>query len=169
MAYMKGTEMPESNGDWVEPQSIDEANERRAILIEDVGRMQAQLGGALTQEVKRMTRGQYRNWRGRVVFAVQAKQSELSRVNTWLSTNGNRNKGASKVRVLPSEDRSPLDTVRRLQAYTGKLFSLYIAVGKFLDEDTDESFDELVRTYELAHEVVPHRNEPAQFEDASPN
>jgi hypothetical protein len=159
--------MSQSNDDWVEPQSIDEANERRADLVARVQRMQGQLGGSRDErpEVRAMSAREYRGWRGRTIHALSAKQDELRRINTWLKSNGKREKGTPKVRVLPSDDRSPVDTVRKLQVYTGKLFSLYLAVGNFLDNDTDEAFDELVRTFQLAEQVIPHRNEPSQFED----
>ena len=165
MTYMKGIDMSESNDDWVVPQSVDEANERRAQLVEEITHLQSRLTGAksLDSNIRQMSQRDYRHWRARTARKLTKAQSEITRINNWLREKGGRPKGSAKVKVLPSDDRSPVDTARKLQVYTGRLFALFNAVGEFLETDSDEAYEELSKEYQRAVEVVPNRIEPAQF------
>ncbi len=148
--------MSESNDAWEEPQTVDEAQERRVALAVEVTQLQSQLGRA--DELpwfRQMTAAKRAEWRIDARRTVTNHQAELSRLNTWLKSQGVRPKTSPK-QGSPSEERSPVDTLRRALRSMGKLYTLFVAVEAFLDEDTPETYDDLVVAFKSAKGAIPH-------------
>ena len=81
-------EMPGLQAVYKEPAPLEEAEESRRLLIDEIANITQQLGEKERRhpDGKRWTEEEYKSWRRKATTALRARESVLRRVNAWLQT-----------------------------------------------------------------------------------
>ena len=81
-------ELPVTQTEYLEPTSLEAAEEARRLLIDEIANITQQLGEKERRhpDGKRWTEEEYKTWRRKATTALRARESVLRRVNAWLQT-----------------------------------------------------------------------------------
>ena len=81
--------MPSANDDFVEPTSIEDAEERRCELIINIQEIQTQLGDKqrTDEQGARLDKRDYWEWKSKAQFALNKRLSALRLLKAWIHKN----------------------------------------------------------------------------------
>lgn len=139
----------DTDDNWIEPRSLEEAFERRDQVLTEVQDIQDQLGEPERLiEAHQMTDAEYREWRGKAKVAMRYRLSDYRRLKAWIQLNRG---WSSTLRGSPPPDElNPIQTAKRLRDITGKLYSVFLAVGRYLEDESESNLRGLAGRYEQA-------------------
>jgi hypothetical protein len=136
---------------WVEPTSLAEAIEWRDQVLTELQDIQDQLGEPERLiEAHSMTDDDYRVWRGRAKAALKYKLSTYRRLKAWIQVNRS---WATTPPPAP-EELNPVEVAKRLRDITGQLYALFLAVGAYVDDQSENNLRVLTARYEHAASVI---------------
>lgn len=136
-------EMPGLQAVYKEPTTLDEAEESRRLLIDEIANITQQLGEKERRHAdgKRWTEEEYKSWRRKATTALRARESVLRRVNAWLQIKKREFHATHKNGAHISPDR-------------GYLLAAYQLLARLKDEDGVEFFPEEVKLMKTLEEYL---------------
>lgn len=128
----------------IEPASYDAARMERAELKIAVQQLNDDLSSPQrkTRDGREMQSWEYDDWRKRATAAKRYKERRLIYLNEWIRVND------PTRRVYDQGSRRPLSLT------VDKLVSLYTAVDLYMEEESDEAWDQLVHAFDKAREMM---------------
>jgi len=145
----------DSQENWVEPRSLEEAIERRDQVLSELQDIQDQLG-----ERNRIAGAQptsddeYWAWRGKAKVALKYKLAEYRRLKAWVQLNRSWSRTA---REDAAERLSPVAVAKQMGDITRQLYSVFLAAGIYVDDRSEENLRRLAAIYERAATTIEFR------------
>ncbi len=129
-----------------EPSSLEDALAERRILVEQTMSIDAQLGDMLRTDVhgRPLSRTEYAEWRKKAIGAKRIKTRRLLFLKEWIrdQDKSQPRRNPEQVDDIPSD--IPITTLlRRVTRRVGLLYAIYRAALIYVEQDTDESWEEL--------------------------
>jgi hypothetical protein len=142
----------ETDENWVEPRSLEEAIHRRDHVLTEVQDIQDQLGDRSRLVGGRgMTDDEYWAWRGKAKGALKHKLAEYRRLKAWVQLNWSWSRTPPPT---PIEELNPVEVAKQLRTITGQLYSLFLAVGTYIEDRSEDNLRMLATIYERAATTI---------------
>jgi hypothetical protein len=139
----------EADENWVEPRTLQEAIQRRDQVLGEVQDIQNQLGERnRLVDGHRMPDREYWAWRGKAKVALYYRLGDYRRLKAWIQLNWNWSRTPPPSPSL--EEMNPVELAKRLRNITGQLYSLFLAAGAYLDDQSEGNLRALATIYERA-------------------
>ena len=148
----------EADENWVEPRTHEEAIQRRDQVLGEVQDIQNQLGERnRLVDGHRMPEKEYWAWRGKAKVALYYRLADYRRIKAWIQLNSSRSRTPPASPSL--EEMNPVELAKRLRTITGQLYSLFLAVGAYVDDQSEGNLRALATLYERVASAIgstPH-------------
>jgi hypothetical protein len=133
---------------WAEPRSLEDAIQRRDHVLSEVQDIQDQLGDRNRLAVGRcMADDEYWEWRGKAKTALKYKLTEYRRLKAWVQLNRS---WLHTPPPTPMDELNPVEVSKQLRAITGQLYSVFLAVGTYIEDRSEDNLRMLATIYERA-------------------
>jgi hypothetical protein len=143
----------DTDENWIEPTSLEQAIEWRDQVLTELQDIQEQLGEPERLiEAHSMTDADYRKWRGKAKVALKYKLATYRRLKAWIQSN--RSWSKTPPPSPPMEELNPVDVAKRLRDLTGQLYALFLSVGVYVEDQSENNLRVLTARYEHAASII---------------